>query len=126
MKSIFIWKSSHPLPSTTTGTITMYMGPDWALDEMPTETISYEMVDYTTCEEFMIYTIQPRPSNWVGYRFLEKKTVPYLKQMEDDDGIYERIGEWCRYRYKKEEIRTREEMKKSCDRIRRAIVEKSI
>jgi hypothetical protein len=127
MKSIFIWKARTPLPKNQKDTITIYTGLNWYLDEMPQESISYEVLESIQYDvDGIIYHIQPHSTNWVGLLFLEKITLPYSKWMEDHEGIYDQIGEWCRYRYKKEMDLSSEELQREFDRIRRTMVQKSI
>lgn len=117
MKSIFIWKAGNP-NCHSNESITVYHGSNWMLEEMPHEQISYEWIDCEVYDDITVYTIQSRPTNWTGEHFLEKTTMMYLKKKEDSNGIYEQIGEWCRYRPKQVMEWTSEIIQKECERIK--------
>lgn len=119
MKSIFIWKAASPLRQSN-DTVTLYHGSNWMMEEMPQEQISYEWIDCAVYEDISVYHIQLRPKDWTGERFLEKRSSMYARYKEDHEGIYEQVGEWCRYRPKKEIKWTSELLEKECDRIKKS------
>lgn len=118
MKSIFIWKADKPIDHSN-HTITVYHGSNWMLEEMPNDQISYEWIDCEVHDNITVYHIQTRPINWTGQHFLEKTTMLYVKKKEDHEGVYEQIGEWCRYRPKKVMEWTSDLIQKECDRIKK-------
>uniref|UniRef100_A0A6C0KRA1 Uncharacterized protein n=1 Tax=viral metagenome TaxID=1070528 RepID=A0A6C0KRA1_9ZZZZ len=98
MPSIFIWKATTPLPSST---ILYYAGANWFLEEHATYSYSYQYENQIKLSnEVIAYQAIKMPHDWVGSEIFETITIGYQLIREDSNGILEQIGEWMRYRSK--------------------------
>jgi hypothetical protein len=99
MPSIFIWKSEHPLPSSSK-VIRYYSGEDWFLEEVPQErerTRSFQYTNCLECNEFTVYHVKKKGVDWVGAYLLESIEIPYSVKKEDSYGSCDQIGIWMRF-----------------------------
>jgi hypothetical protein len=99
MPSIFIWKATTPLSSSST--VLYYSGANWFLEEHATHSYSYQYENQLMLSnEVIAYHATKMPSDWVGSEILEMTTIGYQLIREDSNGTLEQIGEWMRYRSK--------------------------
>jgi hypothetical protein len=95
MPSLFVWKATYPLISTS---ILYYSGSNWFLEEHSTYSKSAMYLNQQTLSNYgWMYDIKWMPTNWVGSHLLENVFVPYALIKEDALGRLEQLGEWMRF-----------------------------
>ena len=99
MPSIFVWKASNPISSSS---IRYYSGSNWFLEEHPSHSMSYLYCQQQTLSQGMAFDAICMPQNWVGSEIMEIMEVPYQQIRDDADGILEQLGGWMRYRMKRD------------------------
>ena len=99
MPSIFVWKASNPISSSS---IRYYSGSNWFLEEHPSHSTSYLYCQQQTLSQGMAFDAICMPQNWVGSEIMEIMEVPYQQIRDDADGILEQLGGWMRYRMKRD------------------------
>ena len=97
MPSIFVWKATNPISSSS---IRYYSGSNWFLEEHPSHSVSYLYCQQQTLSRGMAFETICMPQNWVGSEIMEIMEVPYQLIREDADGVLEQLGGWMRYRSK--------------------------
>ena len=97
MPSIFVWKATNPISSSS---IRYYSGSNWFLEEHSSHSVSYLYCQQQTLSQGMVFDAQYMPQNWVGSEIMEIMEVPYQLIREDADGVVEQLGGWMRYRSK--------------------------
>jgi len=99
MPSIFVWKASNPISSSS---IRYYSGSNWFLEEHPSHSTSYLYCQQQTLSQGIAFDAICMPQNWVGSEIMEIMEVPYQQIRDDADGILEQLGGWMRYRMKRD------------------------
>jgi len=99
MPSIFMWKATSPLITTSAASIlSYYSGSDWFLEEHPTYSKSAMYLNQQSLSNHgWMYDIKWMPTNWVGSYLLESVSVPYALLKEDILGRLEQLGDWMRF-----------------------------
>jgi hypothetical protein len=96
MPSLFVWKATSPL--TTSTSLTYYSGSNWFLEEHSTYSKSAMYLNQQTLSNHgWVYDIKWMPTNWVGSHLLENLSVPYALLKEDVAGRLEQLGDWMRF-----------------------------
>jgi hypothetical protein len=95
MPSLFVWKATSPLTSTS---LTYYSGSNWFLEEHSNYSKSAMYLNQQALSNHgWVYDIKWMPTNWVGSHLLEKISVPYALIKEEALGRVEQLGDWMRY-----------------------------
>jgi hypothetical protein len=96
MPSLFVWKATSPLTSSTS--LTYYSGSNWFLEEHSTYCKSAIYLNQRALSNHgWVYDIKWMPTNWVGSHLLENVSVPYALLKEDVVGRLEQLGDWMRF-----------------------------
>ena len=96
MPSLFVWKATSPL--TTSTSLTYYSGSNWFLEEHSTYSKSAMYLNQQPLSNHgWVYDIKWMPTNWVGSHLLENVSVPYALLKEDVVGRLEQWGDWMRF-----------------------------
>ena len=96
MPSLFVWKATSPLITSTS--LTYYSGSNWFLEEHSTYSKSAMFLNQQPLSNHgWVYDIKWMPTNWVGSHLLENVSVPYALLKEDVVGRLEQWGDWMRF-----------------------------
>jgi hypothetical protein len=95
MPSIFIWKATQPISTSTT--IQYYSGTNWFLEEHSSFSKSAIYLNQMALSNNgWFFDIKWMPNNWVGFHLLESSSLPYNLIKEDKYARLEQLGSWMR------------------------------